>query len=180
MAKDKKWLVLFTCMALKIKFTKLNISNNKSNCKKIDYHRRVNTLKMALTCHPHCGISNLLISLRFVLPMLQRIQNTKLSNTKEYNIRLLLSLMSVAQHPRILNCLVYSLVFFPASPCEGKEVSSSFYNVFITRKCNLTHRETSDDINGRYTHSFTKTTFRYIMIKFLLNYNTGFPHIKLY
>ena len=150
------------------------------NCKKIDYHRRVNTLKMALTCHPHCGISNLLISLRFVLPILQRIQNTKLSNTKEYNIRLLLSLMSVAQHPRILNCLVYSLVFFPASPSEGKEVSSSFYNVFITRKCNLTHRETSDDINGRYTHSFTKTTFRYIMIKFLLNYNTGFPHIKLY
>ena len=135
---------------------------------------------MALTCHPHCGISNLLISLRFVLPILQRIQNTKLSNTKEYNIRLLLSLMSVAQHPRILNCLVYSIVFFPASPCEGKEVSSSFYNVFITRKCNLTHRETSDDINGRYTHSFTKTTFRYIMIKFLLNYNTGFPHIKLY
>ena len=151
------------------------------NCKKIDYHRRVNTLKMALTCHPHCGISNLLISLRFVLPILQRIQNTKLSNTKEYNIRLLLSLMSVAQHPRILNCLVYSIVFFhSASPCEGKEVSSSFYNVFITRKCNLTHRETSDDINGRYTHSFTKTTFRYIMIKFLLNYNTSFPHIKLY
>ena len=151
------------------------------NCKKIDYHRRVNTLKMALTCHPHCGISNLLISLRFVLPILQRIQNTKLSNTKEYNIRLLLSLMSVAQHPRILNFLVYSIVFFhSASPCEGKEVSSSFYNVFITRKCNLTHRETSDDINGRYTHSFTKTTFRYIMIKFLLNYNTGFPHIKLY
>ena len=151
------------------------------NCKKIDYHRRVNILKMALTCHPHCGISNLLISLRFVLPILQRIQNTKLSNTKEYNIRLLLSLMSVAQHPHILNCLVYSFVFFhSASPCEGKEVSSSFYNVFITRKCNLTHRETSDDINGRYTHSFTKTTFRYIMIKFLLNYNTGFPHIKLY
>ena len=67
---------------------------------------------MALTCHPHCGISNLLISLRFVLPILQRIQNTKLSNTKEYNIRLLLSLMSVAQHPRILNCLAYSFVFF--------------------------------------------------------------------
>ena len=38
MAKDMKWLALFTCMALKIKFTKLNISNNKSNGKKIDYH----------------------------------------------------------------------------------------------------------------------------------------------
>ena len=91
------------------------------NCKKIDYHRRVNTLKMALTCHPHCGISNLLISLRFVLPILQRIQNTKLSNTKEYNIRLLLSLMSVAQHPRILNCVFLCIPSFSSQHHPAKE-----------------------------------------------------------
>ena len=55
----------------------LPIPQWQSNCKKIDYHQRVDTLKMALTSHRYCGISS---SISFDFPSFCSANTTK--NTK--------------------------------------------------------------------------------------------------